>query len=281
MKKISSLVIVTLSIHFFLTGQILRRPVAANYISTGAYSTTHTDVFSFTANQASLARFKNISAGVYGERRFMLNELSFYKVAFALPTRSGNFGLNTGYYGFAAYNETQAGLVYARSLGNKIDIGVQFNYNGIKVAGYGNAFAISAEAGIILHLTDKLNAGVQINNPAGGKYNKGGNEKLPFVYTAGLGYEASQTFFVSAEVQKEEDQPINVNAGLQYKFLPQLLARAGVSTATSAAWLGIGIGIRSFRLDVTASYHQHLGITPGLLLVFNFPARAENEKKNQ
>jgi hypothetical protein len=281
MKKISSLVIVTLSIYFFSMGQMIRRPVAANYISIGAYSTIHSDIFSFTANQASLARFKNTSAAVYGERRFMLNELSLYKIAFALPTRSGNFGLNTGYYGFAAYNETQAGLAYSKNLGNKIDIGVQFNYNGIKAAGYGNAYAISMEAGIILHLTDKLNAGIHVNNPAGGKYNKGENEKLPFVYTAGLGYDASETFFVSAEVQKEEDQPVNVNAGLQYKFLPRLLARAGIATATSAAWFGIGIEIRPFRLDVTAGYHPQLGITPGLLLVFNFPATAENEKKNQ
>src|SRR5260221_1002654 len=98
MKTISSLVIVTLSIHFFSIGQMIHRPVAANYTSIGAYSTTHSDLFSFTANQASLARFKNISAGVYGERRFMLNELGLYKVAFALPTRSVNFGLNTGYY---------------------------------------------------------------------------------------------------------------------------------------------------------------------------------------
>jgi hypothetical protein len=261
-------------------GQTLRHPIAANYIGIGPYSTTNADVFSFTANQASLATIKSVSIGVYGERRFMLNELNLYNAAFTLPTHSGNFGLKAGYYGFAAYNETQAGLAYARSLSSKIDIGVQFNYNGIKVAGYGSAAAITFEAGMIMHLTDKLNAGVHINNPTTAKYNKGGNEKLPFVYSAGLGYEASQKFFVSAEMEKEENQPVNIKAGIQYKFIQQLLARAAISTATSSASLAIGISIRSFRIEVITSYHPQLGITPGLLLLFNLSSSSKSEITN-
>ena len=280
MKKFSSLIILALSVQFS-NSQILRRPVAASDAGLGAYSITHQDVFSFIANQASLAHSNSLSAGVYGERRFMLKELSLYNLVLALPTTSGNFGIKGSYYGFNEYNETQAGLAYARSLGNKIDIGVQFNYNAIKVAGYGNASAISFEAGAILHLSDKLHAGIHLNNPAGGKYNKGEDEKLPFVYTAGLGYETSGSFFISAEVEKEEDQPVNVNIGLQYKFLPQLMVRTGISAATSAAWMGIGISKKSLRFDVAASYHPHLGITPGLMLVFNLKsATAKGEQEN-
>ena len=77
---------------------------------------------------------KNASAGVYGERRFLLDELSLYQLAIAVPTNSGNFGVKAGYYGFSDYNESQMGLAYARKLGSKVDIGVQFNYNGIRLA---------------------------------------------------------------------------------------------------------------------------------------------------
>lgn len=255
--------------------QTLRRPVAAPYIGLGAYSFNHTDVFSFTSNQASLAQLKNATAGVYAERRFMLNELNNYNAAIGLPTHSGNFGLKAGYSGFSDYNETQLGLAYARKLGNKIDVGVQFNYNGIRVAGYGSASAISFEAGTIFHITDKLHTGFHVNNPVGGKFGKDQQEKLPSVYTVGFGYDASEKFFFSAEVVKEEDQPVNVNAGLQYKFIPQLLARAGISSATSSVWLGLGLSFGSFRLDVTSSYHPQLGISPGLLLIFNFKGKED------
>jgi hypothetical protein len=127
----------------------------------------------------------------------------------------------------------------------------------------------------VLHITDKLHVGVHVNNPVGGKFGKDQQEKLASVYTFGLGYEASEKFFVSAEIIKEEDQPVNVNAGLQYKFLSRLLARAGMSTSTSTAWLGIGLTLKSFRVDVTSAYHPQLGITPGVLLLFNFNAKEE------
>jgi hypothetical protein len=153
-------------------GQTLRRPVAAPYIGLGAYSFNHVDVFSFTSNQASLAQLKNTAAGVYAERRFMLNELTNYNAAIGLRTHSGNFALKAGYSGFSEYNETQIGLAYARKLGNKVDVGVQFNYNGIRVAGYGSASAISFEAGTIFHISEKLHTGFHINNPVGGIFGK-------------------------------------------------------------------------------------------------------------
>jgi long-subunit fatty acid transport protein len=251
--------------------QVLRRPLAATYTGMGAYSISHADIFSFTANQASLAQLKNSSAAVYAERRFLLSELNNYTTAIGLTTKSGNFGLKANYSGFSDYNETQLGLAYGRKLGSKLDIGAQFNYSSIRIAGgYGTASAISFELGTILHLTDKLNAGIHINNPVGGKFGKDQEEKLSSIYGFGIGYEASEKFFISAEIEKEEEQPVNVNAGFQYKFISQLLVRAGVSSATSSAWIGLGLTIKSFRLDVTTSYHPQLGITPGVLMLFKF-----------
>lgn len=255
--------------------QVLRRPLAAAYTGMGAYSMNHVDVFSFTANQASLAQLKNSAAGVYGERRFLLSELNNYTATIGLTTNSGNFGVKANYSGFSDYNETQLGLAYGRKMGNKVDIGAQINYQSIRINSYGNASAVSFELGTILHLTDKLHAGLHATNPVGGKFGKDQQEKLSSVYSFGIGYEASDKFLVSAEIQKEEDQAVNVNAGLQYKFIPQLLVRAGMSSATSAAWLGLGLTIKSFRLDVTTSYHPQLGITPGVLMLFNF-----NRKQN-
>ncbi len=257
--------------------QTVRSPVSASYIGLGAYSNSHIDVFSFHSNQASLAGIKNATAGIYGEKRFLLNELGLYDAAIALPTSSGNFGLDARYYGFSDYNEGQFGLAYARSLGSKVDVGVQFNYYDVRVAGYGNASTINFEVGTILHLTDNLNAGLHVYNPVPGKLGKNEDEKLASIYSAGVGFEASKKFFMSVEVEKEEDKPVNVNAGLQYKFIPQLLARAGVSAATSTMYFGIGFGWKAMRFDATASYHPQLGVTPGILLLFSpHPPKGSN-----
>jgi len=256
--------------------QTVRDPMSASYIGLGAYSNSHPDVFSFHTNQAALAKIKIVSAGIYGEKRFLLNELGLYDAAATLPTSSGNFGLDARYYGFSDYNESQVGLAYGRSLGSKADVGVQFNYYNVRIAGYGNAPALNFEIGTIFHLTDKLNIGFHAYNPVGGGLGKNDEEKLASVYSMGIGYDASEKFFMSIEIEKEENRPVNVNAGLQYKFLSQLLTRIGISTATSLLYFGIGYGFKSMRLDVTASYHPQLGLTPGLLLVFSPSPRESN-----
>lgn len=259
---------------FFAYSQAIHRTVSIPfYVRMNAYSEHHTDLFSNLSNQASLAQLDNFSAGVFSERRFLLSALNHFVAAVAMHAGSGNFGITAGYYGFVDYNETQLGLAYARKLGSKLDIGARFNYNAIKISGYGNASAINGEIGFILHITDKLHTGINIFNPAGGKFRNDFNEKLATAITIGSGYEASEKFFVSTEIEKEEDLPVNVNAGIQYKFLPQLFVRIALATETSNTYFGIGLTMKSFRIDMIASYHPQLGFTPAMLLLFNFKSK--------
>ena len=144
----------------YVHAQSLRKPVAASYIGLGAYSINHVDVFSFTANQAALAQIKNFSLGVYGERRFLLATTNMYSAVMAVPTEQGNFGLQADYFGYKNYNESQLGIAYARSLGSKLDIGIKFNYYSFRIPAYQNSTSINFEIGAIVHLTDKLHAGI-------------------------------------------------------------------------------------------------------------------------
>ncbi len=257
-----------LSIGVLVYGQTLRRPANIPYISLGSYSVNYADILSFITNQASLAQIKKPAIAVFGEKRFLLSELNNFITGIAIPTTSGNFGIKVGYYGFTEYNETQLGLAYGRRLGSKIDIGVQINYNGIRIAGYGNDAAIGFEIGTVFHLTEKIHTGVHVSNPVGGKFGKDQQEKLSSIYTIGIGYEVSEKVFIGAEVVKEEDLPVNVNTGIQYKILPQLSGKMGISSGTSSGWIGVGLSWRSFHMDITSAFHPHLGVTPGLFFLF-------------
>ncbi|MEO6547542.1 MAG: hypothetical protein ABIN94_06065 [Ferruginibacter sp.] len=246
--------------------QALRQPITAIYLNLGAYSTKHNDVFSFLNNQAALAQTKFFAAGVYSEKRFMLAATGLYAAAVAIPSKSGNFGLQLKYAGFKNFSQSELGFAYARSLGEMVDIGVQFNYYSYQVPGYIAANAVNFEMGVMIHLTEQLNAGIHVYNPVGGKLLKTG-EQLTAAFTAGMGYDVSEIIFVSAEVVKEEGYPVNVHAGMQYQFMKQFFARAGISSATSAAYGGVGIGWNDLRLDISGSYHPQLGWSPALLLM--------------
>jgi hypothetical protein len=258
-----------------IVAQSLRYPVTLPYVGLAAYSTQQTDPLSFTANQAALTNATRVAVGIYGEQRFLLAAASSYTLATTIPTKMGNFGVQLNYSGFKNFNENKIGLAYARSLGTKVDIGIQFNYYAYRIPSYGNAAAVNFEAGAIIHFTDKLNGGIHVYNPVGGKLGasatfNNSNEKLASVYTFGLGYDASDQFFVSGEIIKEEDKPVNVIAGVQYRFDKIFFVRTGFMSESSAVFAGAGIGWKNFRLDVCGSYHPQLGISPGILLIANF-----------
>lgn len=235
----------------------------------GAYSQEHTDIFSFTSNQAALAEVKGGGIAVGGERRYLLEELASYRLALALPSAVGNFGLQGVSRGFSDYRESRFGLAYARQLGKKASLGIQFNYNSLQIAGYGSAKAVSAEAGFLLHLSSKLHTGIHLDNP-GGKYSGSKALKLPSVYTMGWGYDFSAQLFLSGEIVKEENQPVDARIGMQYVIVPALLVRVIVQTASASGWFSAGITRSRCRFDVYTGYHPQLGLSAGILLFYSF-----------
>lgn len=253
--------------------QTAKQSLISPYIKAGAYSQSQADVFSFNANQAALAQTRVFSAGVFSERKFMLKELNLFSAALAMPTHSGNFGLQLHHFGNSSYSEMQAGIGYGRKLSEHMDVGIQFNYYTMKITGYGNASSINFEVGAIFHFTDQLHGGIHLYNPTSSKVGKDKEENLPAVYSAGFGYDASENFFINVEIEKTEDLPLNVNTSIQYKFANRFLARAGVVTGTSVFFLGLGFTLQNFRLDATASVHPQLGVTPGLLLIYTKPKK--------
>ena len=248
--------------------QTIHTPLASYYPSSGAYSKNFRDVFSLSSNIAALSVLNSFSAGIYGERRFMLEETSLYTAAIVVPAFSGNFALQADYFGYRAYNESQIGIAYGISLGNKAGIGCKFNYYSLHIPSYLNASAINFEIGTIIHISDQLHSGVSVYNPLTSPLGKNTGEKIASVYKTGLGYEMSAAFFTQLEVIKEKDKDVNVHAGIQYKPIQELIARAGIFTGTSTCYFAVGYLYRQLRLDFSVGFHQQLGISPGLMLLY-------------
>lgn len=261
--------------------QPISQPIASRYPALGAYSLNHVDLYSSRNNAAALAEMKYISLGLYGERRFLQNNLNLYMGSIGgRINKVGNFAFHGSYYGFSLFNQMQLSLAYGLKITNKVNVGAQFNYHTLNQGkGYGSASSINASVGAIFHLTDKIHAGINVYNPLGSKWNKITDEKIPSQYTFGMGYEASDKLFISSEIVKEENQPVNVNAGIEYRFIKQLFGRIGVATATSNTFAAVGFLLPNFRVDISASYHPQLGFSPGILLLFDLDKKIYSEKQ--
>jgi hypothetical protein len=226
------------------------------------------DPFSAFNNQAALAQVKSKSMGLYGERRYMIDGLNNYLAVGALETRSGCFGIELGYFGFNRFNQSRAGLAYALALGSRMNLGVEFNFHSLTIPGYGKASALGFELAALFHLTDKLTAGMQMSNPAGGKFGQAGKEKLPSVYSAGIGYDPSREFFAGIEIVKQELMPAYINAGMQYSGIPGIAIRTAFTSASNSWWVAICYLWRTLSIGISIGFHPVLGITPGFFFLY-------------
>jgi hypothetical protein len=253
--------------------QSVRVPVNVAYTRLFALQTKKSHPFSFIGNTGALAEQKSFGAGLYSERRFLQQALAQYQLALCLPTKLGNFGVRGDYFGQALYNETGAGLAYARKMGEKISVGVQFNYYGVNAGAYGSASGINAEAGALMHLTEDLRIGIQVYNPTGVKLGKNEEERLPAIYSFGFGYDVSEQLFFTGFLEKVEGRPVSVLAGLYYAFDQKMFASLGVNTAPAAYTAGFGVRLKTIQLTALATLHQYLGLTPGLMMCFQKSAK--------
>lgn len=246
----------------------MRYPVRPGYNGYGAYSTSQTDVFSFTRNPAAVANSFHISAGVTGEQRYLIPGNYLYAAAVVFPTIQGNVGVTTNYFGSKNYNETNLGMAYGRRLGKMFDVGIQFNYFSYRIPGYGTAGALTGQLGVLAHL-GIVTAGIQVYNPAGGTLGKIGNEKIGSTYSAGIGYQPSETFGASVELIREENFPLFLQASFQYQFEKRFYLRGGFTSDTDSPFGGAGISWKQIRFDLFALFHPQLGLTPGVQVMFD------------
>lgn len=242
--------------------QTVQDPVGSGFARLEAYAAAPGHALGWAANQAALVQVQSFTASVYGKKRFLLQELSFYQLAVALPLSAGSFGLQVATFGSSGYSKSKTGLAYARSLGKTVQVGVQFNYLHYRMAGYGAAGAVNFEAGALFLLSDQLRAGLQVYNPTRSALGPWENERLPARFTSGLGYEVYKKLLIATEIIKEERLPVTVHTGLQYRIARQLTAKGGFYIST-------GYRLQLFQLEVAASVHPQLGLTPGLMLTFN------------
>ena len=72
----------------------------------------------------------------------------------------------------------------------------------------------------------------------------------------------------------EGEQTINndlrAKGGIEYHIVEQLYLRGGYISNPSMFTSGLGVKIKELKLDLSAQFHQQLGLTPGLGMSYNF-----------
>lgn len=232
-------------------------------------NTTLIDVWSVNNNQAAMGFINELSAGIYYENRFLLNNTSLKAGAFAIPLKNGSIGASVSSYGYSLYSENQAGIAYGQRFGDKLAAGVKLNYINISLGeNYGQRSLITGSIGLLAKVNDELTIGAHVFNPNQTKLADYNNERLPAVFKLGLKYDFSEKVFVTLETEKDINFSPVLKAGVEYQPVDKFYIRGGVATNPTLSAFGFGLILKNFRLDVSSSFHQTLGMTPTFSLIY-------------
>lgn len=226
------------------------------------------DVHAAWANPAGLSGLDAVGFAFYGEQRFSLSELKQVSAVAAMPVgKAGGLALNLGYFGFDAYNEQRVGLSYGRKLTENISIGAQMFAWSTRIPEYGNKTAMSFELGMQGRINSELSLAAKVANPV--RISILDDEYIPTVMSIGLQYRPGKAVLLLAEVEKDVLAPMRIRVGVEYALLDVLDLRIGVVTNETQLSFGFGYKLKErWQLNFAAAYHQYLGFTPGIGLVY-------------
>ncbi len=240
----------------------------AKGIAMGNLGVSFNDINAAFANQAGLAFLPKTAFTLFGESRFALSEIKTVSAAAALPTKSGTFGLTVSYFGYESYNEQRLGIAYARKLMDKLAIGIQFDVLNTTIPNYGRRTLFSFEAGLQYEVLDNLTVGVHAFSPVRVEIVE--DEDLPTVFELGFAYKASDKVTFYGEVEKDIEYPLVVKIGLEYSIVTSFYLRGGINLNPTQLSFGLGYEANdNLSIDVGASFHQTLGVSPALSVNYN------------
>ena len=239
----------------------------------GGCSVALDDFWSRIGSVAGIARMDRPAVGLSFRNNFLLSELSYKSVAFALPvTKNGTIGTSYTHFGNADYNEQRVNLMYAQQFGHLFSLGAEFDYlhSGVSEAGYESANLFTFGVGLQFYPTNTLTVGVHIFNPISTHYQTEVKMDVPALFRAGVAYNFIKNATGTIEFIKDMNRDSDLRFGLEYTFFDFVNARIGFATQQLAYSFGVGIDRQSWGVDLAMQVHPTLGITPQISAIYKF-----------
>ncbi len=225
------------------------------------------DINSIFANQAGLAHLEQTAFTAIGENRFQGFGIRSVAAAAAVPVKTGTFGLALQYFGIEEYNEQKVGLAYARKLSKKLSLGAQIDFLRLQIQDSESINLVTFEAGLQSQISRKLNLGFYLYSPV--QITIFGEDTLPTTLKLGGLYRVSKKLRLAMEFEKDLDFPVEFHLGMEYQIIEELALRLGAQTQPSEVSIGFGYLVQQqVQLDVAATYHEILGITPSFSAIY-------------
>lgn len=196
----------------------------------------------------------------YAPQPFEMKELAFGAAVYVEPTSLGTFAIGASRFGFELYHETRCVLSYAGKVTAGVRLGVNLVYYALSIRNYGSASSFGIDLGVLVDVADGVRWGFSALNPNGAIIGAA-REKLPQVFSTGVGWAPVSGVELLAGVAKDVRFPAEVHAGFEYTMFDVLAVRAGTTSEPGMLHAGVGVKAAFARFDYAFSSHSELGNT--------------------
>lgn len=239
----------------------------------GGCSAALDDFWSRMGGVAGIAKMDRPTVGLAFQNNFLMSELSYKSVAFAIPvTQNGTIGTSYTHFGNSNYNEQRVNLMYAQKFGHMFALGAEFDYlhSGVSDATFESANLFTFGVGLQFYPTSTLTIGAHIFNPISMHYQTDVKMDVPALFRAGVAYKFIKNATATMDFVKDMNHKSDLRFGLEYTFFDFVNARIGIATKPFMYSFGVGIDREKWGVDIAMQMHTILGITPQISAIYKF-----------
>lgn len=234
----------------------------------GDVSSSLTGAAAIFNNHSHLSKLTDLTFIASTERRFELAEIKSIGIGMALPWHNiGTIGLSMNSFGLDDYKEIKITIFYARKLLENLSLSAAFDFINTRIIEFGTKNLGTFEIGISSKLSDQFTLSSHVYSPI--RVSTINQEGIPGRINVGLAYKPSAIAEFHAEFSKQIDFQNSIRVGLEYQLMDEMKIRFGYNTNPAKITTGLAYALKEWIIaDLGVSYHQVLGITPSLGIVY-------------
>lgn len=268
MKYSSVLLSVLVSLLHAITVSSMDRPWSARHRAmAGARCSLFADPASIAVQPASIAWMPSFAASVsFTPALFDLPELQTHALMVGSPLSFGGIGFGVRRFGFELYRETSiimgSGILVDNSF---LAAGMSAEFRRYAIKGYGSQTVFLLNVGALRRFRNVTVSGTVDNVLIASLGTR--NERLPRALSLGLTAVLSE-FQGAVELEKNTRDPAFLKVAVEFRPLPSVALRSGVSTDPVQWSAGCSVSLGPVFFEYGGSHHGILGWTHQIDVMF-------------
>ena len=214
-----------------------------------------------------------------GKNYFSCNVINNYTIRELSPFSlkyQHKFGENNcllagiGKMGGKYFSEQYFEVGVSKHLGSKLSAGIRLNYSTwiIPESTIENSKTWEPELGIFANPFQNFFFGVIIRNPVRFRMTTIASNNMFAEINPGISFRISEKLIIAGSVLQINNQPVNVQTGIEYRFHKILFLRCGIRTNPLTQSFGISLKMSCFNLDMGLRTNPYLGNSTAMALTF-------------